>query len=133
MRIQTKLLSGIAAVSLIVGGGAFAAHAYTTYSNFNINVPGWNGAANTGTQEKSVSNHVGNIELTSLGCTNRKVDAAMMRSNGTLRGPWVYDLEPGQNKGLNNSIPAGSLAVAHISSKLTTTTTCNVQGKWRAY
>lgn len=124
--MKKKLAVMALAAGLITTGGI--AQAGTSYSGYDVIVPGFNKSAYTSQQTKSKSNESADLKVSVLG---KAMDArAHSYSGGT--GKWVRVSTIGGPFKLPNTIKSGSDTRVQFSSDLTQFVDARVKGEWRS-
>lgn len=127
MNKTTKKLAslGFAATLLLTSGGLISAG--TSYESYNVDVPPFNGSANTNNQTKSTTDARADLQVSTLG---KAVDARVRSSDGGT-GNWARVSTTGTIT-LPNSVESGDVAHVQFSNDLTTIVNVRVAGEWRS-
>ncbi|NWN98250.1 MAG: hypothetical protein HLX45_12165 [Bacillus sp. (in: Bacteria)] len=124
--MKKKLAVMALAAGLLAGGGFVQAG--TSYSGYDVIVPGFNSSAFTDNQTKKTSNASADLKVSTLG---KAMDArAQSYSGGT--GAWVRISTVGGPFKLPNKIKSGKSTRVEFSSDLTQLVDAKVKGQWRS-
>lgn len=108
---------------------AGVAQAGTSYYDYNVVVPKFNGSGYTAKQTKATSGAFGSLKSDIVG-GSYTVDARMKSTSGT--GSWVYSVSDGDIRDLPNSIVKGLSAQVEFSNNLGTSVDVRVTGSWKS-
>jgi hypothetical protein len=128
--IRLRPLTSLAVAGAVLLGGAGAAHAGTSYSNFSTTVAKTNGSGYTSYQTQAKNGAAADLETGTVG-GNYEVDA---RVNGTQgNGTWSRNIGDSYRVSLvGNPNHATESVRIQFSNDLTTPVAVQVTGRWRS-